>query len=149
MAGDKESQRLELDKRADLFRPLATLPKLSTGWIKAVRQSLQMTTTQLAKKRGVSQSSQTQIEAAEASGAITLNSLKKVAESLDCELVYALVPRYSLTDTLRAQARNHAAKVVLKERITKPKKLISSEDSDILKLTDKLIDERQSAIWDD
>ena len=39
------------------------------------------------------------LELSEAEGAIQLKSLRRAAEALDCDLVYALVPRRSLRET--------------------------------------------------
>lgn len=79
------------------------------GWIKAIRESLGMSTYQLAKRMGVSQSTMNQMEHAEARGAIQLSSLKRAAEAMNCTLVYALVPNGSLEDFLQKQARLVAA----------------------------------------
>jgi predicted DNA-binding mobile mystery protein A len=48
------------------------------------------------------------LESSEASDAITLGSLRKLAEALDCELQYALVPRTSLKNMLQSQAETVA-----------------------------------------
>lgn len=55
-----------------------------------------MTAAQLAKRLGVSQQRALVIEQAETSGSITLASLARAADALDCELIYAVVPRTSL-----------------------------------------------------
>ncbi|VAX03953.1 hypothetical protein MNBD_GAMMA20-319, partial [hydrothermal vent metagenome] len=85
--------RRQLDKRLNLLRDSESFVRPSRGWIKAIREALGMTTTQLAKRLGVVQSRTVAIEQAEAKGSITLNSLEKAANALDCRLVYALVPR--------------------------------------------------------
>jgi len=48
------------------------------------------------------------LEKAEASGSISLNTLRKAAEALDCALVYAVVPRHSLQAAVEQQARKLA-----------------------------------------
>ncbi|EKD34945.1 MAG: transcriptional regulator, XRE family, partial [uncultured bacterium] len=48
------------------------------------------------------------LEQDELSGAVTLKTMRQAAEALDCVFVYALVPRTSLEDTVRAQARKVA-----------------------------------------
>jgi predicted DNA-binding mobile mystery protein A len=52
-----------------------------------------MSTYQLAERLGVSQPSVMHIEGAEARDTIRLETLRKAADALDCDLVYALVPR--------------------------------------------------------
>jgi predicted DNA-binding mobile mystery protein A len=75
------------------------------GWIRAIRESLGMTTQQLAARLGISRSSVTDLENAEARGAIQLSSLKRAAEAMNCTLVYALVPNDTLDGFLQQQAR--------------------------------------------
>ena len=75
------------------------------GWIKAIREALGMTAEQLAKRLGVKQPSVVAIEQSEAKGTIELATLRRVAEALDCTLVYALVPNKPLEQTVRERAR--------------------------------------------
>jgi predicted DNA-binding mobile mystery protein A len=64
-----------------------------------------MTTAQLAKRLGVTQPSVVAMEQSEAKGTIELATLRRVAEALDCTLVYALVPNKPLEVTVRGRAR--------------------------------------------
>jgi predicted DNA-binding mobile mystery protein A len=50
----------------------------------------------------------TALERAERSGGISLRSLRRVANAMDCDVVYALVPRRSLDHTVRLAAENAA-----------------------------------------
>jgi predicted DNA-binding mobile mystery protein A len=84
-------------------------PRPPRGWIRAVRDALGMTTGELGRRAGVTQSRVSQLERAEEDGSIKLDTLMRVAEALDCTLVYALVPNTSLTDSVRRQARAKAA----------------------------------------
>ena len=63
---------------------------------------------------GTSRQLSLQQEKAEAEDRITLKSLRALADALDCDLVYALVPRAgSLDDLMRDRARAQAKKNVL------------------------------------
>ena len=64
-----------------------------------------MSTVQLAKRLGVKQPSVVAIEQSEAKGTIQLSTLRRVAEALDCTLVYALVPNKPLEQAIRDRAR--------------------------------------------
>jgi predicted DNA-binding mobile mystery protein A len=75
------------------------------GWIKAIREGLGMSTRQLARRLNVSQPSVTALEQSEAKGSIELATLRRVAEALDCTLVYALVPKRPLEAIVRDRAR--------------------------------------------
>lgn len=95
--------------RKNLDRKLASLrmEKVLTpprGWTRAIRESLRMTTRQLAERMGVAPSRVTAIEKAETTGAITVRTLRETAEALDCQFVYAFVPAKPLNDILHDQA---------------------------------------------
>ncbi|MCU1237452.1 MAG: mobile mystery protein [Candidatus Solibacter sp.] len=66
-----------------------------------------MTAAQLAKRLGVSQPAVAAMEKSEARGTIELATLRRVAEALDCTLVYALVPNKPLDQTVRERARQY------------------------------------------
>src|ERR1035438_2062856 len=63
------------------------------GWIFAMRQVSGTTLRDLAAKLKISHQSVAALEKSEAEDRITLKSLKEVAEQMDCQLVYAIVPR--------------------------------------------------------
>ena len=94
----------QLDKRLLALRPLAETGRPSRGWIRAIRETLGMTTRQMAVRFGVSQPRIIKLEKGEVDGSITLDSLERAAQALGCRLVYALVPEKPLGDTLRERA---------------------------------------------
>ena len=63
----------------------------------------------LAERLGVSPAAVSQLERAERTDGVTIARLREVAAALDCEFVYAFVPRTTLTDTVSRQARRVAA----------------------------------------
>lgn len=105
----KQIARQQLDKTLSLFGFARNMQPPVKGWIRAVREALGMTGTQLAQRLKVSQPRIPKLEQDELSGAVTLKTMRQVAETLDCVFVYALVPRTSLEETVRAQARKVAA----------------------------------------
>lgn len=104
-AEDRASARRQLDKRLSLLQNTELLARPPRGWLKAIRESLGMTTAQLGKRLNVTQSRAVAIEQAEVKGTITLNSLEKAAHALDCRLVYALVPRKPLDELITERAK--------------------------------------------
>lgn len=74
------------------------------GWVKAIREALGMPAARLAQRLGVTPSTVTRMETSESDDTISLATLRRAAEALDCELRYALVPRRSLADTLETRA---------------------------------------------
>jgi predicted DNA-binding mobile mystery protein A len=97
--------RLHLDERFQAIGPVARYQPPVRGWIRAVREALGMTTAQLATRLGVKQPSVVALEQSEAKGTIQLTTLRRVAEALDCTLVYALVPNRPLEAAVRGRAR--------------------------------------------
>lgn len=63
------------------------------GWVKTVRVALSMSVEQLANRLGVTRGRVAQLENAEVRGAVTLHTLMEVADALDCEFVYAIIPK--------------------------------------------------------
>ena len=97
--------RSHLDERFKEFGATKRYTPPVRGWTKAVREALGMTTAQLAKRLGVKQPSLVAIEQSEAKGTIELATLRRVAEALDCTLVYAFVPNKPLEAMVRDRAR--------------------------------------------
>ena len=107
----RKYQKLALDHLDASLLRYASLREMSPpqkGWIKAVREALGMSGQQLGKRLGVSKMRVATMEQAEVTDATTLKTLRRAAEALDCVLVYALVPRTSLKQTLQKQARREA-----------------------------------------
>ncbi|WP_321846784.1 mobile mystery protein A [Paraburkholderia bannensis] len=94
------------------YKDLTSRRPPQRGWLKAIRESLGLTERQQAARLGITGSSLHKSELAEAEERITLGQLRKLAEGLDCELVYALVPRKPLTQVVEDQARSIAVQEV-------------------------------------
>jgi len=108
-------QLIQLDKRLQLFRDLPNEKRLPPrgGWISAIRKSLGISGSVLAQRMGISQSAEAQFEKSEKERNITLQTLEKVAADLNADLVYAIVPRKSLQETLEDRALAKAKERVL------------------------------------
>ncbi len=102
-AGRKARERL--DERLMRLKPADQFKMPPKGWIKAIREALGMSGVQFARRLGVSPQSANALEKSEMNASIKLETLKKAAETLDCTLVYALVPNSSLEQMVRARAR--------------------------------------------
>jgi predicted DNA-binding mobile mystery protein A len=105
-------QLRQLDTALEVWRTAALAPRPRQGWIRALRMALGMSARALGARIGVTEAAIRSFEAAEASDAITLGSLRKLAEALDCELQYALVPRTSLAGNLQARAVFRASELL-------------------------------------
>ncbi len=87
---------------SSLGRELPSVPK--EGWVRTVRKALDMSGAQLAKRLGLSRNRVSVLERNEVEGEITLSQLKALAEQLNCDLTYALVPRMSVEQIIEHRA---------------------------------------------
>lgn len=101
-----------LDRKLMPFKRLRNIRAPRSGWLRAVRTSIGMSQSDLSRRLSVAQPTVEGYERAEASGAITLASLRRAADALDCDLVYALVPRRGLEASIIARARELAEQIV-------------------------------------
>ena len=113
-SADRVRARKNLDKRLYPLRNQMAFARPPRGWVKAIREALGMTAAQLAKRIGVTRPRVYEIEKSELSGSITLSSLERAAHALDCQLVYALVPRVSLEAHTQERALKRAITLLKK-----------------------------------
>ena len=99
-----------LDRQLPALQAAASTLRLrpSGGWIRAIRTALGLSSTALAKILKVTHSTVLEYEKGERSRSITLETLGRVADALDAELIVALVPRKPVATTLRARAESIA-----------------------------------------
>ncbi len=112
---EQEQNALIVDNVVKLERFI--VPKL--GWIKTLRTALSMSGASLARRLGLQRSSVAYLEQAESDGNITLKKLRQVANAMDCELIYAIVPKPTkdnpqplIDDIIHKQARVKASNIV-------------------------------------
>jgi predicted DNA-binding mobile mystery protein A len=96
--------RLRLDER---LQPLRTIKNAAAiprgGWLRAIRQALSMSLDDVANRLAITRSSVARIESSEQRESIQLDTLRRAAQAIDCELVYALIPRVPLTQAMEEQ----------------------------------------------
>lgn len=110
----KQIVRDQYQSKIDQLIDLKQVTRPKEGWIRTLRKALGMSSPQLARRLGVSKSQASQMERMEVDDRITLKQLRRVAESLDCGLVYALVPKTSIDTMIRERARIKASSLVNK-----------------------------------
>ena len=144
--------RQRLDKRFEAIRNTDAGARPAKGWIRAIRNALGMTTTQLAKRMGVSQPQVVKTEQSEARRAISLESLERAADALGCDLVYTLVPRQPLRESIVERARQLAVKQLSRTTHTMPLEAqnVSPEEYDetLEELVQKLVESGGSRLWE-
>ncbi len=150
-ADERAFARKRLDKRLNSLRNSELFARPPRGWVRAIRQALGMTTAQLGARIGVSQSRAYEIEKAEAAGRITLESLERAAHALDCQLVYALVPRQPLESTVEQQAIKVARKALksTSHSMALEDQRVNTDDEDwqVKELARRLLEKSGSRLW--
>jgi len=136
-------------KRFEILKTIIPPPK---GWIRAVRDALGINGRQFAQRLDVNKSRITRLEHDEVAGNVTLKTMQRAAEALDCVFVYGLVPQTSLQDTLKKQA-----KLVAKKRMSRVSHTMLLEDQGLSEkekkkafdtAVDELIQTMPKSLWD-
>lgn len=78
---------------ARLLLSLSRLKHPRRGWIREWRQARSITNAELSRRLKVSPARVSVLERDEARQAVTLKTMQRAANALDCEFIYALVPR--------------------------------------------------------
>lgn len=144
-------QLRQLDERLEKVRDLSSLEAPPDGWIRTLRQAFGMTTEQLASRMKVTRQAVLQLEAAERNKTATWTSLKKAADAMDCEVVFAVIPRGSLGQVLLRQGRKQAERHL--RRISHSMKLDAhavgpaEQERQVEELASHLASERSRALW--
>ncbi len=111
----------QVDAKLRDFVPMNTHSVPRKGWIRTIRQALGMSLRQLSERTGLSKTTVARAETAEENGVIQLNSLRQIANGLDCDLVYVLKPRKPLQELVESQAERLATNIV--QRVSDSMKL--------------------------
>jgi predicted DNA-binding mobile mystery protein A len=145
-------QAEQLDSKLNWLR--AHRHELVQGfWIRSIREALSMSTYQLAKRIGVAQPTLAEWESREKDGTISMESLRKIADALECDLVYALVPRKKLRKLMEEQALQLATQIV--DDVAHSMKLESQGTTEarrhraIKEQARLLLEQSPGRIWDD
>ena len=77
------------------------------GWLRAAREAIGAKQGAVAKRMGVKRQSYARLEATEARGSISLGSLQKAADAMDCEVIYYLVPKAAVAANYAELATRH------------------------------------------
>jgi predicted DNA-binding mobile mystery protein A len=149
----KTEARQQLDKKLRRLQPASRWVSPPRGWIRAIRRSLGLSARQLAERLGVKPPRVLAIENAEVRGGLTLRTLAKVAQSLDCTLVYALVPNDSLEKSVQNRARRIARRrlATVDHTMSLEAQATSStaQKRELDRLTEQIIRQELRHIWEE
>ena len=144
--------REQLETSLQHFTHLRNVSPPQKGWIRAIRDALGMTAKQLAGRLGIAQQAVTRIERDELPGSVTIKTMRRVAEGLDCVFVCGFVPRSSLEATVRRQAQKLAANRLgqASQTMTLEDQALSNEENRkiLSEMVDELVTSLPSNLWD-
>lgn len=147
-------QRDQIDRQLKPLRQ-ARLVRPFRGWVRAVREALGLNGRQMAERMTIARSHVSQIEDAEARGAVSIRTLQRAADALGCDLVYALVPRDGKTlETLVHERAQRVAERMM-ERVAETMALedqaVSREFSkrEVDRIAAELVRTMSKDLWDE
>ena len=152
-AKHKKLAREQLDVTLKRLELLKTLVPPGKGWIRAIRDALGMTGEQLAARLHVNKQRVSRIQHDEKLGKVKLETLRNVADAMDCIFVYGFVPKDSLEQTARNQA-----KLVAKKRMSRSNQMMRLEKQELNEkekqkafkdLVEDIMNEMPRSLWDE
>ncbi len=112
---DRHQLRLKIRQVSEKLTKISKFAHLCGGvdsWARYIREGLNMSTRQLSERSGLSESIIYQTERNEKFGQVTIKSLQRIANALECDLVYAFVPRKPIEKRLADRALDKARRVM-------------------------------------
>ena len=145
--------REQLDATLGRFEPLKTLVPPGKGWIRAIRDAIGMTGEQLAKRLNINKQRVSRIEHDEKLGKVKIETLRNVAEAMDCVFVYAFIPNDSLDQTVKEQAKE-----IAKKRMARSNQMMRLEKQELSEtekvkamqtIIDEIVETMPKSLWDE
>jgi predicted DNA-binding mobile mystery protein A len=105
--------RRQMDaKVAEIRIPANALLPPVHGWVRAIRQALGMTLAHVGKRLAMAPKNVSDMERREALGTASIETLRRAADALNCDLVYFFVPKTSFSGCVELQAEKAARRVL-------------------------------------
>lgn len=102
----------QIERRLESLRKVSQLTSIKPGWINFMRTAFGLSLAKLAKKAKVSAATMQHTERRESEGRVTLETMHKIANAMDCKFIYAFVPENKIDKILWDQARKKAALLI-------------------------------------
>lgn len=135
-----------IQKRSKEIRPLLSVPQ--KGWIRQMREALGLTLEKLGDLCGLSIPTIAQAERREVEGNLTIETLRKTAEAMNCEFIYMFAPKSDMNEFINQQAYQKAQRILGRADLhmsLEDQKVKSPLEERIVKLQKKLITEGK--VW--
>jgi predicted DNA-binding mobile mystery protein A len=146
----KRLKQIQLQNLDNHFKKMCFETKPKNGWIKTIRQALSMPLAFVANKLNISEQSVNQLENNEAFETISLKSLRRLAEAIDCELHYAIIPRERSLQKIIKKRAEFKARLIIKE-VNKTMELedqkIENSENSVKLLTKDFAENLNKNLW--
>lgn len=103
----------QIERRIEAVRSIKDKTLVREGWIKYMRNALGLTQTKLASLVNLNSANIMQAEKRESEGNVSIATLKKMAQAMECEFVYAFVPKKKITEIIHDKAYDKAKKSLI------------------------------------
>lgn len=107
----------QVKSRLSSLRENDLIPRPQVGWIRFIREALGMSSKALAHRLGVTPATMSETEKAELDESLTLKRLRRVADGMNCELVYYLLPREDVSVMVKKRAEHVAREKVMQMQL--------------------------------
>ncbi len=145
-------QLVQISEKFKSFKAIPSWVKSLGHWssqLKNIREALGMTQKQLAKRANTTQQSIARLEKNEVSPSI--DTLSKLANALECELVIGLIPKNNITKTVEEKAQKKAKNLVEQSTANAAMELQKPNESviklNISELKNDLIKNKRDLLW--
>ena len=149
----KKTSKLQYARLADQAAiQLADTKIPPEGWLASIRKAIGMSGPQLAKRLHVTKAAVYQAERKELEGAISIKQLQKLAQSMNSQLVYAIIPNKTINEIVFDQAKVKAELLVQQASIHMglEQQSLSKEQiqEEIIRIAQEIASEMPSDLWD-
>jgi predicted DNA-binding mobile mystery protein A len=145
--------RQQLDKNLSLLAPLLKLSMPQKGWVCAIKNAIGMSSEQLANILGIKRQNINRIELNERAGKVTIETMRKVSEAMNCTFVYSIVPNISLEQIVKNQATKVSKRYMSQSNQTMSLEAqglsIDSQNEALQDLIAETLREMPKTLWDD
>jgi len=120
------------------------------GWVSALRHAIGMSGAALARRMGITRGGLYKLEANEVDESITVASLRRAAQALDADFVYAIIPRAPLRKMIRERAREAARDQLAKVAGTmglEAQTLTTQQIEDLAEIIAAELEKTPSKLW--
>lgn len=135
-----------IERRSKDLRLLVGRPEY--GWIHQMRAALGLTLSKLGELCGVATPTIAQAERREVDGKLNIETLRRAAEAMNCDFVYAFVPKSNMQEFIERKAREKAQRILARANLhmsLEDQQVKDDIESRVARLQKKLIAEGK--VW--